>query len=79
MLIGLLALTITLFGVSAAELTAEQFTQSLVSSFSSVRDTLAHIWGSEWLWLERFQGLSRSLPEVAQFNDSLIEIALAGR
>jgi uncharacterized damage-inducible protein DinB len=54
----------------AAALTVEQFTKPLGSSFSSVRDTLAHIWGAEWLWLERFQGRSpASLPDVAQFND----------
>jgi uncharacterized damage-inducible protein DinB len=55
---------------SAATLTVEQFTKPLGSSFSSVRDTLAHIWGCEWLWLERFQGRSpSSLPEVGQFDE----------
>ena len=66
---------------AAAALTAEDFTKPLGSSFSSVRDTLAHIWGAEWLWLERFQGVSpASLPEVGQFNDvSLPAITLATR
>jgi uncharacterized damage-inducible protein DinB len=55
---------------AAATLSAEDFTKPLGSSFSSVRDTLAHIWGAEWLWLERFQGISpASLPEVGQFHD----------
>ncbi len=55
---------------AAATLTVEDFTRPLGSSFSSVRDTLAHIWGAEWLWLERFQGISpASLPEVGQFSD----------
>ena len=55
---------------AATALSTEQFLKPLGSSFSSVRDTLAHIWGSEWLWLERFQGRSpASLPDVAQFND----------
>ncbi len=55
---------------AAAELSAEQFVKPLGSSFSSVRDTLAHVWGSEWLWLERFQGRSpASLPDVTQFHD----------
>jgi uncharacterized damage-inducible protein DinB len=55
---------------AAATLSAEQFVRPLGSSFSSVRDTLGHIWGSEWLWLERFQGRSpASLPDVAQFCD----------
>jgi uncharacterized damage-inducible protein DinB len=55
---------------SAAALTVEQFTKPLGSSFSSVRDTLTHIWGCEWLWLERFQGRSPvSLPDVGQFRE----------
>lgn len=55
---------------SAAKLAPDQFTKPLGSSFSSVRDTLAHIWGAEWIWLERFQGRSpSSLPEVGQFSE----------
>ena len=55
---------------AAEKLTPEQFAQPLGSSFSSVRDTLAHIYGAEWIWLERFQGRSPSaLPDVAQFRD----------
>ena len=55
--------------MSAAEkLTNEQFVKPLGSSFSSVRDTLAHIYGAETIWLERFQGHSpSSLPDVKQF------------
>jgi uncharacterized damage-inducible protein DinB len=37
-------------------LSVEEFTRELGSSFSSVRDTLAHIMGVEWLWLERWNG-----------------------
>ena len=55
---------------AAAALTPEQFTKPMCSSFSSVRDTLAHIYGAEWIWLERFQGRSpASLPDTAQFPD----------
>ena len=55
---------------AAAALTTEQFTKPLGSSFSSVRDTLAHIYGAEWIWLERFQGRSpASLPNATQFAD----------
>ena len=54
----------------AAALTPEQFTKPMGSSFSSVRDTLAHIYGAEWVWLERFQGRSpASLPGAAEFHD----------
>ena len=55
---------------AASALTPEQFTKPMGSSFSSVRDTLAHICGAEWIWLERFQGRSpSSLPETSQFGD----------
>jgi uncharacterized damage-inducible protein DinB len=55
---------------AAAALMAEKFVQPMGSSFGSVRDTLAHIWGAEWIWLERFQGRSpSSLPDTAQFQD----------
>jgi uncharacterized damage-inducible protein DinB len=55
---------------AAAKLSNEQFTKPLCSSFSSVRDTLAHICGAEWIWLERFQGRSpASLPDSTQFTD----------
>lgn len=55
---------------AASKLTTEKFVQPMGSSFSSVRDTLAHIYGGEWLWLERFQGRSpSSLPDTTQFAD----------
>ena len=55
---------------AAQALTVEQFVKPLGSSFSSVRDTLAHIYGAEWIWLERFQGRSpAALPETSQFSD----------
>jgi uncharacterized damage-inducible protein DinB len=55
---------------AAAALTAEKFVQPMGSSFGSVRDTLAHIFGAEWIWLERFQGRSpSSLPDTTQFQD----------
>jgi uncharacterized damage-inducible protein DinB len=55
---------------AASALNPEEFTRTMGSSFSSVRDTLAHIYGGEWVWLERFQGRSpSSLPDTAQFAD----------
>jgi len=55
---------------AAEKLTPEQFTQPMGSSFTSVRDTLAHIYGAESVWLERFHGRSPSaLPDVTQFSD----------
>jgi uncharacterized damage-inducible protein DinB len=44
----------------------EQFTRQVTSSFSSVRDTLAHVVFAEWLWLHRWQGKSpAALPDWA--------------
>jgi uncharacterized damage-inducible protein DinB len=55
---------------AASALTKEQFVQPMGSSFGSVRDTLAHICGAEWIWLERFQGRSpASLPDVKECGD----------
>ena len=56
---------------AAGKLTNEQFLRPMGSSFSSVRDTLAHIYGAEWVWLERFHGRSPSaLPNLNQFPDA---------
>jgi uncharacterized damage-inducible protein DinB len=53
---------------ACAAITEEQFLRPLGSSFSSLRDTLAHLVAVEWLWLERWQGRSpRSLPPPEEF------------
>jgi uncharacterized damage-inducible protein DinB len=41
---------------AAAGLSAEQFLRDLKNSFPSVRDTLAHILGAEWIWMRRWRG-----------------------
>jgi uncharacterized damage-inducible protein DinB len=43
---------------AVSQLSPEEFTRNLESSFSSIRDTLVHILWAEWLWLERWQGKS---------------------
>ena len=49
-------------------LTDEQFTRNLGSSFPSVRDTLVHILGAEWIWCERWHGRSHpDLPPGLEF------------
>ena len=51
---------------AAAQLSAEQFVKPLGSSFSSVRDTLMHVCGSEWIWFERFHGRAPSaIPDFS--------------
>lgn len=55
---------------SCATLTREQFTRDFESSFRSVRDTLAHIYGAEWIWLERWnERVPAALPSAADFPD----------
>jgi len=55
---------------AAGKVTPEEFLRPMGSSFGSLRDTLAHIYGAEWVWLERFQGRSPgSLPDVTQFQN----------
>ncbi|MGD0956410.1 MAG: DinB family protein [Candidatus Acidiferrales bacterium] len=55
---------------ACAELTPEQFTRDLSSSFRSLRDTFAHIYGAEWVWLERWHDrIPTALPSAADFPD----------
>jgi uncharacterized damage-inducible protein DinB len=54
---------------AATRLDNQAFLRNLGNSFSSVRDTLAHILGAEWIWLERWQGRSpAALPSAAGFT-----------
>jgi uncharacterized damage-inducible protein DinB len=53
----------------ATQLSEEQFTKPLGSSFPSVRDTLVHICSSEWVWLERCQGRTpAAFPDVSHIQ-----------
>ncbi len=55
---------------SCQPLSNDQFTRTLASSFSSVRDTLAHIMGCEWLYFERWHGrFPTALPPGENFAD----------
>jgi uncharacterized damage-inducible protein DinB len=68
---------------ACAALTPQQFTQNLGNSFPSVRDTLAHIVGAHFVWLERFHGrvppglLSPSdFPDIASLTAKLNDLQL---
>jgi len=55
---------------AVAAVKQEEFLRPMGSSFGSLRDTTAHIYGAECVWLERFQGRSpASLPDGAEFQD----------
>jgi uncharacterized damage-inducible protein DinB len=46
------------------------FTKEVGGSFASLRGTLAHMYGAEWIWLERWGGTSpRKLPFSLDFPD----------
>jgi uncharacterized damage-inducible protein DinB len=63
---------------ACAALTPGQFTRDLGSSFPSVRDTLAHIVGAQFVWLERFHGrVPAGLLPPADFPDLASLIARA--
>jgi uncharacterized damage-inducible protein DinB len=66
---------------ACAALTNEQFTRDLGSSFRSVRDTVAHLYGAEWIWNERIAGRSPStllsgnlFPDLASVRAKLEEM-----
>ena len=40
------------------KLSDEQFTSVIQSSFPSIQETVAHIFGAEWIWLMRWNGTS---------------------
>lgn len=55
---------------AAGRLSADDLTKDLGSSFRSVRDTLVHVYGAEWIWCSRWQGTSPpALPDASAFVD----------
>lgn len=46
---------------AASRVTDADFTRDLKNSFGSVRDTLTHIVWAEWIWLQRWKGVSPTL------------------
>ena len=54
----------------ASAVSSADFTKEVGGSFASLRGTLAHMYGAEWIWLERWRGNSpRSLPFPLDFPD----------
>lgn len=57
---------------SVEPLAAEEYERPIGGSFGSIRGTLVHLYGADWVWLERFQGRSpRAMPE----DDALATLA----
>ena len=67
--------------MSALEaLTPEQYARPMGSSFSSIRDTMNHIYQAEWIWYQRWNGISPSgfpkdeLPDLAALRAKWSEL-----
>jgi uncharacterized damage-inducible protein DinB len=53
-----------------APLGDDQLSRKLGGSFPSIRETLVHIMGAEWIWLRRWKGTSpTALLNAAEFTD----------
>jgi uncharacterized damage-inducible protein DinB len=65
---------------AVAALTSEQLTRDMGGSFRSVRDTLVHLYGAEWVWCSRWNGESPtgfpadSLADVAAIRARWVEL-----
>lgn len=58
--------------VAAEALTPEQYARPMGSSFTSVRETLNHIYQAEWIWYSRWNGVS---PTAFPSPDDLPDLA----
>ncbi len=50
------------------------FDRELVSSFTSIRKTLLHVWGAEDIWLQRFERVAKPEWKAASFNGTTAEL-----
>lgn len=58
---------------ATAALNEQEFRRDLGNSFPSVRDTLMHIVGAEWVWLSRWQGSSpAALPDDDLSHEQIV-------
>jgi uncharacterized damage-inducible protein DinB len=54
----------------AATVSVDDFKKDLGASFGGIRGTLVHTMGAEWIWLERFKGVSpRQFVDEGEFPD----------
>jgi uncharacterized damage-inducible protein DinB len=61
---------------ATAGLSQEEFTRDLRNSFPSIRDTLIHTVGGEWVWLMRWKGTS---PTAFPAADGITDQAAIAR
>ncbi len=54
---------------SVETLTREEYERPIGGSFGSLRGTLVHLYGADWVWLERLHGRSpRAMPEGEELS-----------
>ena len=58
-------------------LSAEQYSRALGNSFSSVRDTVNHLYLGEWIWLNRWNGVSLPMPPTQEQPQTIGELKSA--
>ena len=60
---------------AVARLSDAEFAQEAGGSFGSVKATLLHMYGADWVWMERFQGRSpRAMPGDGRQAATLAEV-----
>ena len=60
---------------AASQLDDAAFAREVGGSFGSVRGTMLHLYGAEWVWLERFHGRSpRAMPEDGRPVEALTDL-----
>jgi uncharacterized damage-inducible protein DinB len=67
------------FFAEAEALTDEQLNATAASSFPSLRGTIGHIAGAEWIWLRRWHGESPEAQPAWVTHATLPEIKGAAR
>lgn len=61
------------------DLSASELSRDLGSSFPSIRATIVHLLGAEWVWVARWQGLSPSSAPDEWGDASIGELRAAWR
>ncbi|MEZ5058698.1 MAG: DinB family protein [Saprospiraceae bacterium] len=59
----------TIAGFLKSEMKQEDFTKPMGNSFSSIADTILHIWGAQEIWQKRLEGLENPpFPTMEEKN-----------
>ena len=60
---------------AVSQLDDADFAREVGGSFGSVKGTMLHLYGADWVWLERFHGRSpRAMPEDGRPTETLADV-----